>query len=278
MIRRYLFSILFLIFSFHSWAAWPALENAEEEAFVKKTERPAEKNWRVDLGAGAEQYSYYTSSSNAFFQLLYKRSQRFYLLGRLDYTNAFGDQSMQYTTGGGYYVTPSIVLNNTVAFSKTEFITPLFQNAFEINGILPRELVLSLGYVYTHYQDLNVHSIRPNLSWYFISWGIWDINYYLTFNDFDQRTLKSPDHGISTRVTITPLEDKFSFHVFYARSQDSYDPGSIFQLGKFLSHTVGGGWEWTIAHGVGLQFSLDYEHRSNGQRLHRYNSSLFYKF
>lgn len=236
------------------------------------------KRWQLEAGAGAQEFNYYSTAPSVYAQAIYKRPQKYYLLGRFDYLNKYGDQAYQFTVGGGYYVHPRIILNDSISASTANFVAPEFQNAFEIDGILPKGFVPYLRYIYRHYNVVDVQILRPGFAWYYSTWAILDLSYNLSINDFDTIPGTPLDSSFAAKFTFIPLVDRLSFFAYYARTEESFDPGNSLQSGRFHANLVGGGVEWFAFQNVGFRFSTEYENRDNGQTLHSYNAALLYRF
>ncbi len=239
---------------------------------------PSEKHWRFDFGAGAMKFNFASTAPNIFFQTYYNQAKKYFLLGRFEYLNKFGNKTYTTTLGGGYYIHPKVILSDAFAFAPTAFVVPEIQNLFEVSGILPHGINFYTRYSYRLYKISDVHIITPGLSWYFNSWGIFDVNYSFPIVKINGKNSRKLDYAVNTRLTFIPLEDKFKFYVAYSREQESFDAGNILEFSQYQSNHFGGGFEWVISHGVGLRFDGDYENRDNGQTVQTYVSSLFYQF
>lgn len=237
-----------------------------------------EKNWRIDIGAGAQTFNFFGTSTTVFTQVYYQKPKKYFLLGRFDYLDKFDDKSYTGTFGGGVWVHPKVLISDTVAVAPSAYVSPEFQNNFEISGIIPHGLNPYLRYNYRHYQIADVNMLTPGISWYFVSWGIFDINYTLAINNFQSPISGTFDNSFATRFTFIPLENRLKFFVGYARTEESFDAGNTLQFGKFHANVVNGGFEWVMIRDIGLRFDTAYENRDNGQTLHSYISSLFYQF
>ncbi len=237
-----------------------------------------DKNWRIDVGGGAQTFNFFDTSSTVFTQVYYQKPKKFFLVGRFDYLNKFADKSYTGTLGGGYWVHPKILLSDTMSVAPSAYVSPEFQNTFEISGILPKGFNPYLRYNYRHYQIADVNMLTPGISWYFTSWGIVDFNYTLAINSFKSFQGGTYDNSFATRFTFIPIEDRFKLFVGYARTEESFDAGNTLQFGKFHANVVSGGFEWVMFRDIGLRFDTAYENRDNGQTLHSYISSLFYQF
>lgn len=272
------FSVKFDLFAASPESSGVDPEIGEQERNVLGPLSSDVQHWQVEVGGGLQQFNYYTSAPSVYAQAIYKQAQKYYLLGRFDYTNKFANQAYQFTMGGGYYVHPKIILNDSLSFSNNDFVVPRIQNVFEIDGILPKGVVPYLRFIYRHYSFVDVYSLRPGFSWYYSTWFIFDINYNLAINDFDGFSSKRADSSFATKLTFIPLENRLSFFVYYARIEESFNITNNVQLGRFHSNLGGGGFEWFFWKDLGLRFSTEYENRDNGQTLHTYNSALLYRF
>lgn len=234
--------------------------------------------WQVEVGGGAQDFNYNSTAPSIYTQVLYKRPQKYYLLGRFDYLDKFGSQASQFTAGGGYYVHPKIILNDTVSISTNDIVTPRVQNIFEIDGILPKGFMPYLRYTFRHYDGVDLNMITPGFQWYYSNWFILDLNYTLAINDFQGLPSGRTDNSFSGRVYFIPIENRLSFFAYYARTEESFDTGNALQFGRFHANLVGGGVEGFFTNSMGLRFYTDYENRDNGQTVHSYNSAFLYRF
>ncbi len=239
----------------------------------------APTRFRVDVGGLAEAYNFFSDATGAYFQIIYKQPKKYFVLGRFDYLDKFDDKSYSSTLGGGYFVHPRILLSDQIAFAPTAVVVPQFSNLFEISGEAPHGLNPYLRYNYRHYSVANVHMLTPGMSWYFNSWGVWDVNYTMTAQTLEGVSGIPVNNSFSTRLTFIPLEDRFTLYVWYARNEESFDAGNpVNPLGSFTAQVVGGGFEWVMVKNIGLKFDPSYENRNNGQTVHTYLAGLFYRW
>lgn len=236
------------------------------------------QHWQLEFGGGVQDFNYYTSAPGVYGQAIYKQPQKYYLLGRIDYVNKFSNQAYQFSAGGGYYVHPKIILNNTLSLSTNDFVVPRVQDQFEIDGILPKGFVPYLRFIYRHYNFADVYTLRPGFSWYYSTWFIFDINYNLAINNFYGYPSGRADSSFATKLTFIPIENRLSVFVYYAKTEESFNITNVIQLGRFHSNFGGGGVEWFAFKDVGFRFSADYENRDNGQTVHTYNGAILYRF
>lgn len=237
-----------------------------------------EKRWEVEVGGGVTDYNFAPAAPDVFFQITYKKENKFYVQGGFDYFDAFGEQAYTFSAGGGYWVLPYLTLSDSISIATNAVIVPRFENSFEIDGVLPHDFVPFLIYNFSSYDGVNVHTINPGISWYFTSWGIWEVDYYLAINNFENHSSGRLDHSFFTKFTFIPWEERLSLFISYGHNEESFDPGDSLVLEKFKSHAVGGGIEWVTVYDIGLRFNVEYENRDNGETLHTYNSSIFYRF
>ncbi len=239
----------------------------------------SQTRWRVDVGGVGMKFNFFPSASGAFFQLYYKNPKKYFLLGRFDYLNKFGEKNYSYTVGGGYYVHPRIIISDTIATSPTSDVLVRLQNIFEVSGIAPHGLNPYIRYNFSQYQLVKLHAVTTGVAWYFNQWGIFDINYVNIPTKTDVAAGWARDYSTSARLTFIPVEDRFKFYLNYVREQESFDAGNpVFPVGRFRSNHFGAGLEWVMIRNVGLRIDTDYEDRNNGQHVQTYNSSIFYQF
>lgn len=238
----------------------------------------ANKPWQFEAGGGVQTFNYNTSAPSAYALGIYKKPKRYYVLGRFDYLDKFGDTAYQFTAGGGYYVHPKIILNDAISGAVTDFVAPQFQNIFEVDGILPKGFVPYLRYTYKHYDVVDVNVVQPGFQWYYSNWFILDLNYSLAINNFDALPSGRMDSSFGGKVIFIPIENRLSFFMYYARTEESFDTGTSITFGRFHANVFGGGFEGFVPHDIGIRFYTDYENRDNGQTVHSYNAALLYRY
>lgn len=239
-----------------------------------------DRHWRFDVGGGAQTFNYTSTAPLFYGQLVYNQPKKFYLLGRFDYIDKFGDQGFSTSLGGGYFVHPKILLSDTVTFAPPNSVVPEFQNVFEVLGVLPHGVTPYLRYGFRLFDVADIHLITPGLSWYFSSWGIFDANYTLSITDIDGLPSgRTTDNTFSFRVTLIPVEDRLKFFAGYARSSESFDAGNVVNpIGRFHANVASFGAEWAFLKNFGVRFDTIYENRDNGQTVHTYEGGVFYRF
>ena len=238
----------------------------------------SKERWRLDLEQGDMKFNISRTAPGTFVQAHYTPSEKYFLLGKFDYLNRFGNRTYNYTAGGGYYIHPKVILTDLFSYAPIEYGFPKIQNAFEITALLPHSLQLYVRYTYRLYNVANAHALTPGINWRFARWGVLDLNYDPTITKVENKLERVIDYGIPIRLSFIPIKDVFKFSLLYSRTKESFDKDTHAKTRKFEANHFGGGVEWILANNIGLRVDMDYEKRDNGLTVQTYTSSIFHQF
>ncbi len=238
----------------------------------------SKKRWRLDFGEGNIKVNVSKTAPSVFVQAHYSTSEKYFLMGKFDYLNRFGNRTYTYTAGGGYYIHPKIILSDLFSYAPVEYGIPKIQNAFEMTTILSQSFQFYFRYTYRLYNVANAHTLSPGVSWHFTNWGILDFSYDPTITKVEEKFDRDIDYSIPIRLSFIPLKDVLKLTLAYSRTKESFDKDTHEKTQKFEANHYGGGIEWIIANNTGVRMDIDFENRDNGFSSQTYTSSVYYQF
>lgn len=238
----------------------------------------SKKRWRLNLGEGDMKVKVSRTAPSVFVQAHYSTSEKYFLMGKFDYLNRFGNRTYTYTAGGGYYIHPRIILSDLFSYAPVEYGIPKIQNAFEMTTLLSESFQFYFRYTYRLYNVANAHSLSPGMSWHFTHWGVLDFSYDPTITKVENKFDRDIDYSIPIRLSFIPLKDVLKLSVAYSRTKESFDKDTHEKTQKFEANHFGGGIEWIVANNLGVRMDIDFEKRDNGFNAQIYTSSIYYQF
>lgn len=232
--------------------------------------------WKARAGYVFQDMNFTSNAHGANFQLSYDEPQKWGVRGGFNYINKFGDSAPGYSVGGTYWATKTTTLSLDANFAPQQVVVPRQSYTFEVSQALFKVLVPSLAYRFADYTSVNAHTIMPAVTWYFYPRFDWMVRYFLNISQFSGSS--SVKHSVMTRINWNVVDPLVLF-AGYARSNDSFESGNpVAPLGGFSANHAFGGLKWEFYKGLGMDFSLDYENRNNGQTVKAYEAALFYRW
>lgn len=247
--------------------------NVRSQVLLAKKER---KYFKVRAGYQYQDISFTSNANGLNFLISYDDPRKWAVRAGFNYINKYGDSVPGYAFGGSFWATKNTVFSLDIELAPGHVIVPRQAYTLKVSQVVFKTFVPFFSYRFAKYSTADIHIVMSGFTWYFFPRFNWRVQYFYSISQFSGQDFVN--HSGMTQLNWNVF-DPMTLFVGYARANESIEFGNpVDPYGAFSADHIFTGFSWEIYHGVGFDFSFDYEKRDNGFTLKTYNTAIFFRW